>query len=235
LSRAKRTQQTAQCTTARKTRGALAVALGETENLRMKRIFFFSTAADIQPVLKRLQGNAPLKFVDTGVFETPNRPIYLDSGEIPNLGFSTHETGSLSKAYMASLRDTMNHMHVYTTNSGEKRWSLRNSDTEGTVILTPAGLWKTMLLPGNMSTLHKDGVSQQLMKWFQSALKAEGFIKADIWWLGKEALQMLNSGSRLSKTAEQSPPEFDLLPNEVKLSPNKSLNMDAPKDGAPVS
>lgn len=73
-----------------------------------------------------------------------------------------------------------------------------------------AGLWRTgTLLPGIMDTMHDTPVAQQLMRWFLSALKQDGFVKIDLWWLGKEALEMLQAGKRLTETAEQSPPEFD--------------------------
>lgn len=177
----------------------------------MKRIFFFATPADIVPVLNRFEANAPLKFVEMGNLTTPNRAIYLEASEIPNPGISTHETGSMSQGYMVSHRDTKNHMHAFVGRKGEKRWSLDNSDNEETVLLSMAGLWKTgTLLPGNMATLHEKPVAQQLMKWFLSALKQEDFTKVREWWLGPEAMEMLKAGRRLTTTAEQSPPEYDL-------------------------
>lgn len=130
---------------------------------------------------------------------------------------------------MVSLRDTLNHMRTSITRNGEKRWNLFSCDTEEAVSLVPAGLWKDMLLPGCMDTMHNNPISQRLMKWFLAALKAEGFVKVDMWWLGKDALQMLNSGRRLSKTAEQSPPEFDLRPEHVKAPPSHRLKPAAAK------
>jgi hypothetical protein len=176
----------------------------------MKQIFFFATPNDIAPVLSRLESNAPLKFVEMGTMSTPNRAIYLTSSEIPDQGIATHETGSQSQGYMVSHQDTQNHMRTSVTKRDEKRWNLFNSDNEETVILTMAGKWKDMLLPGTMDTLHETPIAQQLMKWFLAALKAEGFTKVGMYWLGNEALDMLKAGKRLSMTAEQSPPEFDL-------------------------
>lgn len=177
----------------------------------MKYIFFFATPADIVPVLHLFEANAPLKFVEMGTLLSPDRAIYLGSSEIPDLGIATHETGSQSRAYMVSHRDIKNHMSVSVTRKGEKRWSLFNSDNEETVSLNVAGIWKTgTLLPGNMATLHNTPVAQQLMKWFLNALKREGFTRVREWWVGKEAMEMLKSGRRLTMTAEQSPPQFDL-------------------------
>lgn len=178
---------------------------------QMKRIYFFATPADIVPVLTRLESNAPLKFVETGNFTTPNRAIYLHSSEIPNAGIATHETGSQSVSYLVSHRDTKNHVRAFVGHKGEKRWDLNNGDNDETVTLTMAGLWKNdILLPGCMSTLHQGPAAQQFMKWFLAALREERFAKEKSWWLGREALEMLRAGKRLAMTAEQSPPEFDL-------------------------
>jgi hypothetical protein len=175
----------------------------------MKRIFFFATPADIIPILKRLESNAPLKFVSTENMATPDREIYLDSTEIPNPGVSTHESGHASTNYLVSHQNTKNNVHAFVGTKGEKRWVLDNSDNEESVNLTMAGIWKDMLLPGTMDTLHETPVAQQLMKLFVAALKAEGFTKVDMYWIGKEALEMLKAGKRLTQ-AEQSPPEFDV-------------------------
>jgi hypothetical protein len=73
-----------------------------------------------------------------------------------------------------------------------------------------------ILLPGLADTLHQAQASQRLMKGFLQSLKRNGFTKVESWWLGPEAMQMLRGGKRLTKTAVQSPPEFDLkFPEEL--------------------
>jgi hypothetical protein len=182
----------------------------------MKQILFFATPSDIAPVLARFQTNAPIKFVEIGTLPTPDRAVYLEAAQIPDLGIATHETGSLSKGYLVSRHDAVNKVRTSVTKAGEQRWNLFNADTEGTVSFCAAGIWRTgTLLPGSIATVHKDATAQLLMKWFQSALKKEGFTKIRNWWVGKGALAMLVAGNRLTITAEQSPPEFDLKLPEV--------------------
>ena len=138
----------------------------------MKQLFFFATPADVIPVLRRFESNIPIKFVEMGTLNNPNRAIYLESLQIPNPGIATHETGSLSQGHMVSLRDVKNHMEVSTTKKGETRWNLFSAHNEDTVCLNLAGLWKTgTLLPGNVVTMHSTPVAQQLMKWFLAALQ----------------------------------------------------------------
>ncbi len=177
----------------------------------MKRTFFFATPADIVPVLERFEANSSLKYVVLGNLTTPNRAIFFSSSEIPEPGISTHETGFLSTGYLVSFRDTKNRMTAFVGSMGERRWELDNGSNEETVRLTMAGRWgDDVLLPGVMDTLHDTPAAQQLMKWFLAALKREGFLKVRSWWVGPEAMEMLRAGKRLTTTAVQSPPEFDL-------------------------
>lgn len=184
--------------------------------LPMKNIYFFATPNDIRQMLHRVESNAPLKFVESGTKFSSNRNGYLEANEIPYLGVASHETGSQSSGYMVTLRDTENNVRTTTMKNGALRWDLHNSDTQGSVILTPAGLWKDMLLAGNVCTIHDDPAAQILMKQFHSAFRSTSAAKAGRFWVGREALEFLDSGRRLSTTAEQSPPEFNIQPEHVK-------------------
>jgi hypothetical protein len=181
----------------------------------MKEIDFFATPSDIVPVLVSLQNQMPLKYVQLGTLYCPNRPVYFDAADIPGAGIATHETATQSVGYLIAPRDAVIPTRSQITRKGEARWDLFSGDLEGTAAIGMGGLWKSnVLLPGTMETAHKDAVSLQLVKWFKSALKREGYIKVSHWWVGKEAMSMLKSGIRLATLAEQSPPEFDL-----RLSP----------------
>lgn len=178
----------------------------------MKRIYFFATPTDIVPVLGRIEAAAPLKFVVAANLTTPNPVIYSTASGIPEPGVSTHETGALSRQLLVSFRDAKTHLRTFVGERGEKRWMTDNGFNEETVALTMAGRWgEDILLPGNMSTLHDTAAAQQLMKGFRDALKREGFVQVKrFWWLGREAMEMLRAGKRLTTTAVQSPPEYDL-------------------------
>lgn len=181
----------------------------------MKRVYFFATPADIKPVLRRFENNAPIKFVEQGHLTSPNAPVYFSAEELPTPGIATNETGSGSISYLVLPRHEANPVESYVSTApetaGKRRWSSYNAINESSVVMTLAGLWDAdTLLPGNVSTLHGTKEAQQLMRWFLSSLKKERFIKVQSWWLGKEATEMLKSGRRLTTTAVQSPPEYDL-------------------------
>lgn len=176
----------------------------------LKRIFFFATPSDIIPVLRRLDSEAPLKYVETGNLTRPDRAIHLDSSTLPEPGIATHESGIASRSYLVLPRDAEVRIRKFVGRAGEDRWSLHHNENPDSVVLTPAGLWGDVLLEGKVDTLHEAPAAQQLMKWFLAALKREGFTRVrDGAWLGREARGLLDAGKRLTQAA-QSPPEYDL-------------------------
>lgn len=176
----------------------------------MRYVHFYATASDILPVLRRLEDDLPLKYVPTGKRREINRPIYLTYTEIPSPGIATGESGSSSITYMVSLQDIKNTMYEFRDTEGRRQWLLSNGDNPDSVVLTLAGLWKTgTLLPGNMATLHETPHAQRIMKRFHDAVKAERFIKYNVYWFGPRAMERLRAGGRLVQ-AEQSPASFDI-------------------------
>jgi hypothetical protein len=184
----------------------------------MKRIYFFVTPKDADHLLRKFDDIEPVKYVECGQFEHPNPPIYLNAGYIPNLGIASVSTGSQSTSYLISLQNTKSNIERFIDSTGKTRWMVYNGNNEESVIITVAGLWNSsMLLSGNMSTLHDTNEAQQLMRRFQSVVKKSNFVKVDMWWVGPEAFEMLRSGSRLATAAAESPPEYNLpLPEELR-------------------
>lgn len=178
----------------------------------MKYIHFYATAADVLPVLRRIENGRLLKYVQTGKRMTIHRPIFLSCTDIPNIGISSSPTGSNSITYMVSPREIKNTMYEFQNEEGQLRWLLANGDNPDSVLLTMAGLWKSsILLPGKMTTLHETSNAQQIMKQYLAALKAERFKKFGVYWFGTGAIEMLKAGRRLVQ-AEQSPSSFDVPP-----------------------
>jgi hypothetical protein len=184
----------------------------------MKRIYFFATPKDAAELLRKYDEIEPLKYVECGQFENPNPPIYLEGRQIPNLGISSTSTGSQSTSYLVSSQSTKSNIERFMDSLGNTRWMVHNGNNEDSVILTTSGIWNnSILLAGNMSTLHETSQAQQLMRRFQSVLKKSDFIKIDMWWVGSEALERLRSGWRLATAAAESPPEYNLLlPEELR-------------------
>ncbi len=178
----------------------------------MRRIFFFATPSDVVPLLHRFETNTPVKYAEIANQTSPKFREYTNSSDIPDRGISTHETGGASISYLVAAPEWTWRAESFAGSDGERRWYLHNGENPGSIVLTMAGRWKQMLLPGKVDTLHDTPDAQHLIKSFLNAIKAEKFSKHNLFWLGHEAHEMLNAGVRLSTTAEQSPPEYDLQP-----------------------
>jgi hypothetical protein len=185
----------------------------------MKQILFFATPNDIRPIISALEAAGDIGFVRVGNHDTENPPV-LSGGDLPQPGIATHETASGSISYLIVPREGRLHVGHYISEDpdtfGQKRWSVYNGFNEESVEMTLAGIWDdNTLLPGSIKTMHTSKFAQSMMRAFQAALRKQKFEKVQSWWLGQEALDMLRAGKRLSTTAVQSPPEYDLLPEHV--------------------
>ena len=65
-----------------------------------------------------------------------------------------------------------------------------------------------VLLAGQIGTASGDGASLRLFLAFSRIVRSQ-FVKVKSYWLGSEAVQLLDSGGRLAATPN-APPEYDL-------------------------
>ncbi|MBB2753977.1 UNVERIFIED_ORG: hypothetical protein GGI57_004709 [Rhizobium aethiopicum] len=185
----------------------------------MKQILFFATPNDIRPVISALDTTNKIAFARVGSYDVKDPPM-ISGPEIPNPGFATNETASGSVSYLAVPAGSRLNVHPYTSEDsntfGKKMWSVYSGFNDESVELTLAGIWEDgTLLPGSVKAMHNNEFSKKIMRDFQSSLKKARFEKAQSWWLGTEAVEMLRAGKRLSTTAVQSPPEYDLRPEHL--------------------
>ncbi len=177
----------------------------------MRRIFFFATKSDIEPVLLRFQAEQPLQFVKNVNITSPPQAAITRVTDIPTVGFATHRSSVGSDQYLVSSQDAPIMPDTIRGAQGETRFVYNHSKWPKSVVMRLGGLWLgRTLLPGLVDTLHDTTDAQALMKRFLKSLKSEDFNKVDIYWVGKEAMAMLKAGRRLATAAYESPPEFDL-------------------------
>ncbi|MFC2250028.1 hypothetical protein ACETRX_10420 [Labrys portucalensis] len=185
----------------------------------MKQVLFFSTQSDISPVITSLEKDSGVIFVRSGHYDIMDPPV-LSSKDLSNVGIATSETASTSISYLIMPSNSKIISREYISEDpmtfGRKQWSVYNGFNEDSVEMTLAGIWEgKVLLPGSVKTMHNTPFAQMVIRKFASLLKQAQFKKIQSWWLGPEALQMLRAGKRLSTTAVQSPPDYDLRPEHI--------------------
>ena len=90
-----------------------------------------------------------------------------------------------------------------------KYFSLSQAKNDGSAVLCPAGVYsESVVIAGNVSTLHTDADSRAIFRLFSGAIKSHSVsVRGNR--VGPEALEILRRGGRLTWDID-SPPEFDL-------------------------
>lgn len=170
---------------------------------------FYAVRDDLLPVLEALESNGSVKYVRTGgQLLAPSLTVVDHGKDIPTLGTATSETGNFCETFLVckpELQIIPRSLRVF----GEERFFIDQLHNPNTVTFTPAGMWNPeILLAGGVGTASDSQESQKLMKRFHSAIRRY-FVKIKAYWVGHGALELLQSGKRLTD-AVQSPPAFDL-------------------------
>jgi hypothetical protein len=178
----------------------------------MKQILFFGLKDDLLNVIKLIEEKIKLKYTLTGNFEW-NRFQGIKSFDtivdIPKLGIADSKQSTTSDSYLVNERGTPIEIRTIDK-SGIKRIMIDQLENPDTILLTPGGTWnENTILSGRISTVSETKISQELMKRFMNVIK-KAFIKVNAYWVGPEALLLLNEGKRLACASIDSPPEFDL-------------------------
>jgi hypothetical protein len=174
-----------------------------------KQIPFFAVREDLLPLLEALESEGSVKYaLRKGQSADPRLVVFDHGKDIPNLGKATSETGNSSETFLVckpELQIVPRSVMVF----GQERFFIDQLYNPDTVAFTPAGMWdEEILLAGRVGTASNSQESQKLMKRFHSAIRRR-FVKVKAYWVGHGALELLQSGKRLT-IAEQSPKEFDL-------------------------
>lgn len=178
----------------------------------MKHILFFATRDDLLALLEQVDSKGSLNYVRMGNFlrnEIEGGVNILGAGaEIPNLGKANADSSTACEAFLVCDQETPINLRTVQGDSVERVCvdQLINPDS---VEFRPAGVRsEDVVLHGRVATASESQLSQVLMKRFQASIR-KMFSKVKAYYVGPQALKLLESGKRLTISA-QSPREFDL-------------------------
>ena len=172
------------------------------------RLHFFALAGDWAFVLNWLEKKHPVRYTSMNHKHLSQPPAYERWQDIPRLGIAAGEQTLLSDSYLITHRETRMELMPRQQFDGRRRFDVHQLPNPDSVRLFAAGRWKNMIISGLIDTMSNGSVAQSLMRGFQAPMK-KAFTRADLYWVGPEALRCWESGQRLAD-AEQSPPEYDL-------------------------
>jgi hypothetical protein len=166
-------------------------------------VALFATSTDLSLVLGCVQSEASIRYVVAG---TCDRDAVRILGSIPELlGYQD----SHQQQFLATEDTGQIVTRPIRLRTGELRYAIDQLANPRTVALRPGGIVREgVILAGDIGTASDDPHSQQLFSRFARAVRRE-FAKVKSYWVGPEALRLLDSGWRLT-SGLRSPPEYDL-------------------------
>jgi hypothetical protein len=176
----------------------------------MRMAFFFATADDLLPVLLSVETKHAVVYTRCGHIHVPKAVRYHTARDISTL-FQPQpfESAVLGPTYLVTEADTEVVLRQLSRYEDKDRWSVDQLANPESTVLRHGGLFKeSVLLQGEVRTVHKSTVAQRLQRAFDAAIR-EHFGNIRSFYVGPAAAALLDSGCRLTG-AEQSPREFDL-------------------------
>lgn len=181
----------------------------------MKYIHFHAIKEDLLPVLQLVESKGPIKYVRMGNFlrndfKDGSDVLYCGE-EIPNLGKANADSSHACDTYLVCKQNQPIELRHFGGSDGRERVSVDQLANPDTVTFTAGGIWSDdIILEGRIATVSESQAAQDLMIRFHSAIK-KTFQKVRAFYVGPKALTLLESGKRLTMSA-QSSREFDLAP-----------------------
>lgn len=176
---------------------------------------FFATANDLLPVFAAVESRRRLLYTLTGQASTPEIISFFAGEKLPTLRApATSDTASTAAAYLVTEVDRLVvSRRIQVQGEEMPRWAIDQLANPDSTVLWHGGFWRPdVLLNGRIVSASKTVPSLSLQRAFQTQIKRH-FSRIGAFYVGEEAARLLDSGARLTMSA-QSPPDFDLTRNE---------------------
>jgi hypothetical protein len=173
------------------------------------QFMFFATAKDLALVLSILEAHKKLQYTPMRNVVSDRAQSYLSYADLLDFGQADHPTAVMNPDYLVALQGTAVQVETIYTRTGGISFAIDQRLNKDTVTLRPGGMYgRDALLYGSIGTVSESDASLNLYDFMVEPYLAR-FTKVQEFFLGPEALELWQSGIRLT-TAATSPAEFDL-------------------------
>ncbi len=170
---------------------------------------FFATADDLRSVLRSVEASHRLQYVQCGLFEERDQPIFHGFSSLPALGVAKAGDSNLEPTFLVFPDGAKLEVRAVPQRRGGIKYAVDQMVNPGTVVIRPGGKYlDSALIAGMVGTVHHDKQAETLIRAFSASLKRD-FTTVKSYVVGSEARKMLASGVRLTKSLHASR-EFDL-------------------------
>jgi len=169
-----------------------------------KGIYFFATKEDMASGLKAIESVVDLKYIRTGLFDSPEIEEYSSFRELPNFGISKTGSPATESNFLLFGKDARVEIREVSQRDGSKKYAIDMLDNPDCLSFRPAGDHNgEYLIPGDFSP-GEGPFSERLYPEFRK-LFLEGFKSVKSYRVGQNALEKLESGVPLTPTIKADP------------------------------
>jgi hypothetical protein len=171
---------------------------------------FFATPDDLLPVLLSVEARQSVAYTPCGHVNEPRVDRFYTARDLPTLFQpAPFESAVAGPAYLVTESGTDIVLRQLSPYEGKDRWAVDQLYNPDSTIVQHGGLYgDNVLLRGEIRSAHKTKVAVRLQRAFDTAVRKH-FVKIGVFYVGRQAQSLLNSGYRLT-AAQQCPPESDL-------------------------
>ena len=173
------------------------------------QLSFFATKADLESLLRTVESERQLQFVETGLFDSPKlEPMHslVGAPKLGNLSTGDHNHGP---CYLVACREISIEVRPVPQRRGGIKYAVDQQANPKTIAFRPSGAFgENCLIDGQAGTVSDDSSSLELFQLFSKELRRQ-FTKVSEFYVGKEAGELLDKGWRLTANAK-SPTLYDL-------------------------
>lgn len=174
---------------------------------------FYATANDLLPALDHIESKLELAYTLTGFFDESTQTTYANGAALPTLVQSLNVGSAIAgPGYLVTERSWLIGSREVQQNDGSKKYAVDQLLNPDSIVFQHGGFYSAgILLPGRIATVSDTPAAMKIQRAFSATL-TKSFTRVKAYWVGPEALAMLQAGARLTVGAESSS-EFDLKLN----------------------
>ncbi len=163
----------------------------------------------MKSLLAAVESQRPLRYVLGGSSVKPEAESFNSSLQIPNLGCAMVGDQNREAFYLVTDESVGVNARAVEQRRGETRFFFDQQANPRSIVLKPGGVYQqSFIIAGQVGTSSSDKDSEDLLKLFSKELR-QRFSKVKSYFVGEEALRLLDEGRRLTASVN-TPTEYDL-------------------------
>ncbi|WP_141758669.1 hypothetical protein [Duganella sp. HH105] len=174
---------------------------------------FYATANDLLPALDHIESKLQLAYTLTGLFDEDAQITYATGSTLPTLAKPLSVGSAIAgPGYLVTERLLPIRSREVQQNDGGKKYAVDQLLNPDSIVFQHGGFYSAeIFLPGRIATVSDTPAAMKIQRAF-STVFTKRFTRVKAYWVGQEALTLLQQGTRLT-FGEGSPSEFDLKLN----------------------